>query len=291
MFLQTANHFLAGFIAVLLLPAVAETALTNSLSKPTPAKGPLRIHPTNPRYFTNGTTNRDGSPKAVYLTSSPAWNELENGNLPFTGSGRSLQWNPAYWQGVAQKVQYANEPGILAFVCAVRYPANETVFSWENLAQVRLFARNLAARLMGNMVVYSPVADDLWTSQADACGEALRAATSVHLVLTLVRRADESGRDDTAAGTGLHPILPGQSWNGVSDLSAQGRGRFLRGVERRHVPLRMVRSCQRRRCWQRERSGGGWRAAIQSPFRRRLGALPPASKDARVTRTVSLKES
>lgn len=28
---------------------------------------PLRIHPTNPRYFTDGTTNADGSLKAIYM--------------------------------------------------------------------------------------------------------------------------------------------------------------------------------------------------------------------------------
>ena len=39
-------------------------------SKPAPAKGPLRVHPRNPRYFT------DGSGKAVYLTGSHTWGNL-----------------------------------------------------------------------------------------------------------------------------------------------------------------------------------------------------------------------
>ena len=42
----------------------------------TPAAGPLRVHPTNPRYFTDGTKNRDGSLKAVYLTGSHTWGNL-----------------------------------------------------------------------------------------------------------------------------------------------------------------------------------------------------------------------
>jgi hypothetical protein len=105
-----------------------------------------------------------------------------NGNLPFAGSGTSLQWNPEYWRGVEMKVQYANEQGIVACACAVRQPARSPLFPCEDPAQVRLFARNLAARLMGNFVVYSPVADDLWTSQADECGESLRAATRLHLI-------------------------------------------------------------------------------------------------------------
>jgi hypothetical protein len=37
-------------------------------------EGTLRIHPTNPRYFTDGTTNGDGALKAVYLTGAHTWN-------------------------------------------------------------------------------------------------------------------------------------------------------------------------------------------------------------------------
>ena len=41
-----------------------------------PAAGPLRVHPQNPRYFTDGAKNADGSLKAVYLTGSHTWNNL-----------------------------------------------------------------------------------------------------------------------------------------------------------------------------------------------------------------------
>src|SRR5687767_12731118 len=40
------------------------------------ATGPLRAQPTNPRYFTDGTTNASGSLKAVYLTGSHTWANL-----------------------------------------------------------------------------------------------------------------------------------------------------------------------------------------------------------------------
>ncbi len=40
------------------------------------AAGPLRVHPTNPRYFTDGTKTADGSLRAVYLTGSHTWNNL-----------------------------------------------------------------------------------------------------------------------------------------------------------------------------------------------------------------------
>jgi hypothetical protein len=41
-----------------------------------PAAGPLRVLPTNPRYFTDGTKNAHGSLKAVYLTGAHTWNNL-----------------------------------------------------------------------------------------------------------------------------------------------------------------------------------------------------------------------
>jgi hypothetical protein len=40
------------------------------------ATGPLRVHPTNPRYFTDGTKTADGSWKVVYLTGSHTWTNL-----------------------------------------------------------------------------------------------------------------------------------------------------------------------------------------------------------------------
>ena len=42
------------------------------------AAGPLRVHPDNPRYFTDGTKDRDGSLRTVYLTGSHTWNSLQD---------------------------------------------------------------------------------------------------------------------------------------------------------------------------------------------------------------------
>src|SRR5262245_14452585 len=44
-----------------------------------PALGPLRVHPANPRYFTDGTKTPDGTFKAVYLTGSHTWGNLTDG--------------------------------------------------------------------------------------------------------------------------------------------------------------------------------------------------------------------
>ena len=71
------NHLFACFLALSVLPGTAQPALTNAPSKPMPAHGPLRVHPENPRYFT------DGSGKAIYLTGSHTWNNFQqNGVYP-----------------------------------------------------------------------------------------------------------------------------------------------------------------------------------------------------------------
>ena len=55
--------------ALALSPALA--AVTNE-SKPPPARGPLRVHPTNPRYFT------DDGQRAIYLTGAHTWDNLQD---------------------------------------------------------------------------------------------------------------------------------------------------------------------------------------------------------------------
>ncbi len=57
---------LLALLAVVLLFAEPDAAFA------APAAGPLRVHPTNPRYFT------DGSGRAVYLTGSHTWPNLKD---------------------------------------------------------------------------------------------------------------------------------------------------------------------------------------------------------------------
>lgn len=60
--------------------AVASLLAAGSTIAAAPATGPLRVHPTNPRYFTDGTKTPDGSLKAVYLTGSHTWGNLADGH-------------------------------------------------------------------------------------------------------------------------------------------------------------------------------------------------------------------
>lgn len=59
-----------AFAAERALPAGSKTVASQ------PARGPLRLHPANPRYFTDGAKLPDGSLRAVFLTGSHTWNNL-----------------------------------------------------------------------------------------------------------------------------------------------------------------------------------------------------------------------
>lgn len=71
--MRTTSAFAVTLLTVHLLAQRASTADTPSGK---PIAGPLRVHPTNPRYFTDGSKNTDGSSRAVYLTGSHTWNSL-----------------------------------------------------------------------------------------------------------------------------------------------------------------------------------------------------------------------
>ena len=68
------------------------------------AAGPLRTHPTNPRYFSDGAKRADGSFNVVYLTGSHTWTNLQdvNGYRELTnleelgGFERHLEWLQSY---------------------------------------------------------------------------------------------------------------------------------------------------------------------------------------------------
>jgi hypothetical protein len=69
-----------------------------------PAAGPLRVHPTNPRYFT------DGSGKAIYLTGSHTWrNVQDSANVPdFTAY---LDFLKKYGHNYTRLWVYRGSPG------------------------------------------------------------------------------------------------------------------------------------------------------------------------------------
>jgi hypothetical protein len=63
-------------MSLALLPVAMVACLSSPSLQAAAARGPLRVHPDNPRYFTDGTRSPDGTYKAVYLTGAHTWNNL-----------------------------------------------------------------------------------------------------------------------------------------------------------------------------------------------------------------------
>lgn len=69
-------RWLPGVLLVLAAMTTGTGVLMAESRSTREAKGPLRAHPENARYFTDGTRNPDGSLRAVYLTGAHTWNNL-----------------------------------------------------------------------------------------------------------------------------------------------------------------------------------------------------------------------
>ena len=71
--------------------AIVVSSATRSGAADTPATGPLRVHPANPRFFTDGTKTGSGSLRAVYLTGAHTWDNFQDmteaGGKPFDFDG------------------------------------------------------------------------------------------------------------------------------------------------------------------------------------------------------------
>jgi len=100
-----------------------------------------------------------------------------DGNRPLEG-GDPKRPNPAFWRGWERKVQAANEAGLAVLVVGLMEPVSR----YPSPPDAAVFARWLTARLHGDMVMLSPSFDSPAMPLGDAVGEAIRGATSVHLI-------------------------------------------------------------------------------------------------------------
>ena len=98
------KHLLTCFPTVFVLLAAVETSQPDSLAKPTAAKGPLRIHPKNPRYLT------DGSEKAIYLTGSHTWRNVQD-SASVADFGAFLDFLQRYGHNYTRLWAYRGTPG------------------------------------------------------------------------------------------------------------------------------------------------------------------------------------
>ena len=116
----------------------------------------------------------------IQISPASAWSGLTNdtdGNVPFMGSGIT-EWNPPYWQGFERKVEAANEQGLCVLVVGIMEPVSR----YPSAADAEVFARNIAARLYGNFVIFSPSFDSPYMTLGDQVGEELQATTTANLI-------------------------------------------------------------------------------------------------------------
>lgn len=98
------------------------------------------------------------------------------------------RWKPDYFRKLDEKIRLANTNGLLAVLLPVMDPlgnASNVTPIYPNPADAAIFARNLAARLSGSHVIFSPSFDDPYSQSAtliDWVGCALRDAAPRHLV-------------------------------------------------------------------------------------------------------------
>ncbi len=74
---------------------------------------------------------------------------------------------PSYWQAFDNKVQQANQSGLVAVIVGLNDPMDRggpkdasTLRLYPRKADIQVFARNLAARMAGSFVIYSGAFDD-----------------------------------------------------------------------------------------------------------------------------------
>jgi hypothetical protein len=113
----------------------------------------------------------------IFCASEWAGKQDVLGNPPFQGEGLS-RWNPAYWQEYEKKVQYANQQGLVVTIMGLMEPVKR----YPDPASAGRFARNLAARLMGDFVIFSPSFDSRYMSLGDAVAGSVREAAPLKLI-------------------------------------------------------------------------------------------------------------
>lgn len=128
-----------------------------------------------------------------------------DGNPPFFGKDLN-KWNPAYWDAFDEKVQYANDKGIVILVVGLMEP----VYRYPGEEAASIFARNLVARMAGSFVILSPSFDSRFQELANIVGDVVNNATSRHLI---------TQHPGTPSGSPIHIIADRYYNEGYMDFS------------------------------------------------------------------------
>lgn len=127
------------------------------------------------------------------------------GDLPFENDLP----NNAYWEDLDQKIEYANERGIVILLVGLGFGGKGSYIPAMNTSK---FAQYLTGRLAGNFVIFSPSMDAPYDKRNDELGKYINEATSRHLITqhvgTNLKAAEEyRGKtyiDFTALQSGHH---------------------------------------------------------------------------------------
>jgi hypothetical protein len=148
-----------------------------------------------------------------------------SGNPPFDaigpncagdGPGSCFRMNPRFWKGVDDKIEYANQKGLVVLYAGFIEPLQKTEpFAYDTVLttvdEAKIFALSVAARYAGNFVIYSPGFDHKLQSNAsiiDSVGSALGTDTSTWTARQLVTNHSAGGLDVSQYTTYLH----GKAW-------------------------------------------------------------------------------
>ncbi len=205
------DRSLRGFTVLQVAPAVAWQPKINEPSKPSCSA--------------NKNLDYSGLSSALPGPETFAFDQLTPtaGQPPCVGAvpNNCSRWRADYWQEVDSMVEYANEKGLVVLMAAVADPADRggcrVSQSYPRTPDSVIFARNLAARLAGNHVIFSINFDD-WPktvldsgapsagtvdSTTQAVGPVLKATVPRHLIVNHL-----AGSSQVADYTSYQ----GQSW-------------------------------------------------------------------------------
>jgi hypothetical protein len=114
-----------------------------------------------PAELTANGQPKDASGQAPFVQSAGC-----TGPIPNSCSS----WNPSFWTAFDDKVNYANSQGLVVALVGLAERLQEASGSYPAMADLQTYARNVAARLAGNFVVFSPTFDRAPDIDPDTCG-------------------------------------------------------------------------------------------------------------------------
>ena len=120
----------------------------------------------------------------IQVTPFQKWNKSNgrmpeknrNGDLPFLDYYTRLQ--PAFWNDLAEKVEYANQQGLVVAVTGL--PGWQ--FFFDNPTERKIFAQYITGLFAGNFVIFSPSGDKSYTLESDELAMEIDSIDSRHLI-------------------------------------------------------------------------------------------------------------